>query len=250
MAREIVIHIGTHKTGSTTLQNYLANHREQLIAHGICYFRGSLLPNNHIELYLSCLDRGRDSLALQTMQIGPLDTLFDQTHANLTKALSDMSAKTIIFSTEGLSLLRSDEEMERLARLIGSNVHHVRVVCVLRNKSAYLKAYRKQIIKVPGRKPSNDSRSSFYVESDSWLADYDALLGAYRAIFGTQAVRIVDYDREMQRCGDVLPTVLREMSVPEPMIPKPGAAKRDNTTSFVNRLRQVAYGLRVRLFGK
>lgn len=249
MSRNIILHIGMHKTGSTSLQDFLADHREHLISQGVNYYRGSLLTDNHIELYLSCLDRDRDSLALATMQIGSLDTLFDNTRARISKFLTDAHAETIVFSTEGLSLLRSVEEMERLAQIFEPSVHNVRIVCVLRDKADYLNAYRKQIFKVPGRKPSDDPRSALYVEPDSWLVDYDTLLAAYRATFGTHAVRVIDYDREVQlRGGDVLPAVLQEMSVPASMIPAPGATTRANTTSTVNRLRQIAYSLRVRLF--
>lgn len=244
MSKNIFIHIGTHKTGSTSLQDYLSSNRLSLISNGICYYSGDLLLDNHIELYLSCIDREKDSLAQRTIDMVPLDILFDKTRAKVSEFLTDCQAETIIFSTEGLSLLRTDMEMSRLAQIFDPSANNINIICVLRNKADYLSAYRKQILKVPRRKPSDDPRSALYVEPDSWLIDYDKLLEAYRIAFGTQSVHVIDYDIEVTKCGDVLPASLRALSIPESLLPKPGYAKRSNTTSKINRTRQLANRLR------
>lgn len=241
MPVDIILHIGTHKTGSTTVQSYLKANQRSLAKNHIDFFQGSFIPENHIELYLSCIERDRDTLAQHTMEIGGLDALFEQTRRRVTEFISQSSASTIIFSTEGLSLLRSREELDRLVQIFDPKTHRVRVVCVLRDKSDYLAAYRKQILKVPGRRFSDNPRSALYVEPDSWLVDYDRLLTSYRKAFGESSVLTVDYNHEVDEGGDILPALLRQMTVPDPLIPEPGEYKRENTRTIKNRLKQSLY---------
>ena len=37
MCREVIIHIGLHKTGTTSIQGFAADHRQELAEAGICY---------------------------------------------------------------------------------------------------------------------------------------------------------------------------------------------------------------------
>lgn len=143
-----------------------------------------------------------------------------------------------IFTSEGLSLLRSPAELERLHALLGAGRHPVKIVCVLRRPADYLTAYRRQILKLPGRKPSADPASALYVEPDSWLADFPALLKAYGDRFGHESVTVVDYDAEMKRVGDVLPASLQALGLPEALIPAPNAVRRQNVDSTWIRLRR------------
>jgi len=241
MPVDVILHIGTHKTGSTTVQSFLQANRRRLSEYQIDFFQGSFIPENHIELYLSCIERDRDTLAQQTMDIGSLDALFERTSRQVAEFIAQSSGNTVIFSTEGLSLLRSRVELARLVQMFDPKVHRVRVVCVLRDKSGYLDAYRKQILKVPGRKASDNPRSALYVEPDSWLVDYDQLLASYRQAFGDASVLTVDYNHEVDQVGDVLPAVLRQMTLPDALIPEAGGYKRANTRSVKNRLKQSLY---------
>ena len=71
--KKIFLHIGTHKTGSTSIQNYLFEHEEQLRLDGIALYRGVYKKHNHIELYLGSMRYDRDSIAKQKRP----DVVFD-----------------------------------------------------------------------------------------------------------------------------------------------------------------------------
>lgn len=198
----IFVHIGTYKTGTKSLQNFLGEHREELSAAGRPVFEGRFQQNNHIELYLSVMRRERDSLGKRALGLVVDDALVEETRARI----AGSGAK--IFSTEGLSLLRYDDEMQALKALVGEAV----IVLVRRNRADFLDAYRAQILSFPGRKPSDDPESALYVGEDAWIADHDTLQSLYCRHFET--VRVVDYDKAVAAEGDVLPAVLREMEIP------------------------------------
>jgi hypothetical protein len=243
----IVLHIGVHKTGSSSLQHYLGCRRSALEARGLAFYTGTLQPDNHIDLYLSALEPGRDSLALRSLDLPPRDLLTETTRTAVAAFARAHPNHTLIYSCEGLSLLRSPAELARLAELVTVPGRPLRVVMALRDKAGFLEAYRKQILKVPGRQPSSDPASALYVAPDSWLADFDALQAAFSAQFGAEALQVIDFDAELARCGDVLPALLRAMTLPEDLVPAPGTAPRQNTSSLKNRVRQAGYRLLHRL---
>lgn len=65
MKRRIVFHIGTHKTGSTSVQNSLFEGRELLLDNGILYpeiaFGESPELHKHVEIFLSLQKGGREA---------------------------------------------------------------------------------------------------------------------------------------------------------------------------------------------
>jgi hypothetical protein len=199
------VHIGTYKTGSKSLQSFLGQHRKHLSALGRPVLQGRIQSNNHIELYLSAMRRERDSLGKIALGLVVDDAFVQQTRSEVA------GSGARIFSTEGLSLLRYDDEMERLKSLVGPAV----IIVVRRNRADFLKSYRAQILSVKGRRPSEDPESALYVGEDAWIADHDALVSIYGRHFGD--IRVVDYDAAVTAEGEVLPAVLQAMEIDIPV---------------------------------
>lgn len=201
------IHIGTHKTGSTSLQRWLSEHRALLEGQGFGLYEGMHNKDNHIELYLAAMRPERDSFGKQSLR----DVVFD---AGYTAAVSERvrgfvqacGQENLIFTTEGLSLLRHPDELETLRGMFEGVCGAAGVVLYLRNKADYLESYRRQLLKVPGRKKSDTFWSALYVEDDTWLTDYDQLIAAYEGAFGAGSVKVIDYDGEMARRGNIIPS--------------------------------------------
>jgi hypothetical protein len=49
--KRIVIHVGLHKTGSTSIQEFLFRHRAALRAQGVDVYSGMHIPSNRVELH-------------------------------------------------------------------------------------------------------------------------------------------------------------------------------------------------------
>ena len=200
---QALIHIGTHKTGTTSFQNWAAASRSALAAGGVTWLQGRLGPS-HAEVPLLAIDADR-SLAMRAVHPDwCLPAWQADARADL-RAQSEAAHERLLVSSEALSYARRPREVERLAELFAPR--ELAVVAVLREPISYLRSYRRTLIGM-GFEPSRYQGSFAYVEDDSWLLDYGAMLGAYREALGDDAVTVLDYEAEMERRGSIIPAIL------------------------------------------
>jgi hypothetical protein len=202
-----IVHVGTHKTGTTAFQQYVDRWREELLRdHGVLVHRGLFLPS-HLELPALVI---RPELATPDRWL--LDHQYETDADTLKAAIRttvESNAPTVLFSAEGLSFMRTDEEALRLRQLLAPRA--ITPVVVLRKPADYLRAFRVSHSRWFSR-PSSDPSSVAYWEPDSWLAGYDDLRASLQLI-GSEA-HAIDYDEEMATSGTVIPALMRSVGVP------------------------------------
>ncbi len=234
----LYLHIGTHKTGSSSLQYWLGQNRITLGKAGLAFFTGRFEADNHVELFADPMRSEREAFSKDKYALNGTKDSLKRTEGLFAKFKKLNRESTLIASTEGLSLLRYDDEIERLKAILGSENLTVKIILVVRDKADFLESFRKQILKHPERELSADPSSINYVEPDSWLANYEEIKAVWSRHFGADAMTVIDYDAEMARDGDVLPAVLRAMEVPAAMLPAPGSV-RVNVDSWKSALRRI-----------
>lgn len=227
MTEQVVLHVGTHKTGSTSLQHFFRDHDDTLMAAaGAHYPPGLVLPASHAELPL---------LAIRAERTWPARLRFPETErrawlamaeAHMSSVVRTTSQRTLVLSHEDLSYLRFDDEHKRLRELLGGLP--VKVIVFLRDKAAFLHSYRAQL-EGTGFSLSSDPSSFAYVEDDSWLVDHDALVGGYQRSFGATNVEVVDYDATMERDGSVIPVFAEQLGIPRSALPSLDAYRLNRT---------------------
>ncbi len=213
----MLLHVGTHKTGTTSLQTFLREQNSDLLSQVDAFYPpGFLLPVVHTELPL---------LTIRPERTWPARLRFPETRRpswlaaaadHVRGEVVDPAHRCLIYVHEDLSYLRFEDELERLKALFASRA--VTVVVFLRDRAAFLRSYRSQL-EGTGFEPSTDPASFAYVEPDSWLLDYDALINAYRRCFGTRNVRVFDYDEVVRRDGTVIPAFMDILGVPRSSLP-------------------------------
>ena len=214
MKRQFILHVGTHKTGSKSLQRFMLDHAGDISRKGVAVYRGEFRDANHIELHLAAMRDERDSFARLVRTDLTIDAGFRRHVADRVQAfIRSRCEERLVFTAEGLCWLRHDDEIDRLQTILGVGNGEAKVVLYLRNKVDFLRSYTAQIHKVPGRQPSNDRSSTLYVEPDSWLVDYDALVATYQRGFGAGNVVVIDYDQEMRTVGNVIPSFLKVLGL-------------------------------------
>ncbi|MFA5901904.1 MAG: hypothetical protein WC829_22640, partial [Hyphomicrobium sp.] len=162
--RRVILDIGTHKTGSTSRQEFLRDHAAQLREFGIEFYEGSILPSNHVDLHMCCMDDDRLSpIKLEQGKKFNRRELFERTADRIASYLQHKDWSTLVFSAEGLSYLINDSELERLAELFPDV--EVDVVVYLRDKGHFLASYKRQLARM-GIEPSLDRASFAYVGED------------------------------------------------------------------------------------
>ncbi len=107
--RQLLIHVGMHKTGTTTIQETLFRHREQLPAHGLAYF--GLQANHSNPLLLAFLDNPSENNGLR--RAGFTDpakaaAVAQEMRAALATFLRSTTQDKLIVSGESASVLGYD----------------------------------------------------------------------------------------------------------------------------------------------
>lgn len=231
MSKRIYLHIGTHKTGSTSIQQCCYENRPTLEAHGITFPPGERLPSNHTDLYVAAMRSERDSFAKLkwNLTVGP--EYIAEVQKRWDGILDAAETPGVLITNEGLALLRYRDEIEQLKRLIQADANDVQVIVYLREKSAFLASYTRQVFNRPGREPSDDPTSVLYVKPDTWLIDYDQLLAVYREGFGADRVIVQDYDAVVARDGSVVPSFLEQIGVPVSAVDNAGGYRLNVSSS-------------------
>ncbi len=209
----IFVHIGTHKTGSKSIRQMLADNRVVLMNRGFSVYTGNLRPNNHIEIHLASLRLQRDSFAKLNRPDVVVDENYRQKTMSEVRSFLENASENVIISSEGLCWLRFDDETERLQKMLSQRGDQIKLILYLRDKSDFLRSYQAQINKKPGRKISDQRDSVLYVQPDTWLTDYDALVSTFERRFGKENLTVLDYDDELARMGSVIPSFLQVLGL-------------------------------------
>jgi hypothetical protein len=176
-----VIHIGQHKTGTTSIQKYLQDNREVLAQHGLYVpskIAGYSNPSQFI-LNVYALDENRYSpmkeKIIRDKGVGYLKNLETELKNDIKNIYDEASSKKcsrVIWSNEGLYLLNTETEYKRLIDLFSEHSNEIGVVCCFRDVDSYRESYKKQLAR-QNISLSNNTDSYRYLEPDSWLFDYE-----------------------------------------------------------------------------
>jgi len=221
--RRLFVHIGTHGTDTTHFQEYLCDNHTALRRLGVHYHRDRELNAVGLpSLPLAVIRPDLDMTIRNQFPFALLSEAREALSAGLQEAFSS-AIPTMLVSHEALSFARHVEEVERLRDLTASR--EVVVLVTLRDKSAFLESYRTEMdqtrpIPLIARKMARRHRTSVrYVEDDSWLLDYGALLGVYESVFGPDQVIRLDYEHEMAQRGSIIPALLEECGIEPSRLP-------------------------------
>jgi len=126
-------------------------------------------------------------------------TFFESLEENLkndikdhyTKAIQD-GCKEVIWSNEGLYLLNSTEEYQRLYDLFSEYSDEITCICCFREINSYRQSYMNQLLKQ--KLSFSEEKDSYkYIAEDSWLFDYERKKRLLKSIFKDN-VEYLDYD--------------------------------------------------------
>lgn len=181
--RRAILHIGTEKTGTSSLQSFLARNRDRLNARGFHYpvFAG---PVSHegLAAYAMADDRFDDLRLNQTVhdaaELAAFRADFERRAA---EELAAHAGRTIIFSGEHCSSrLRSRAEVARLKALLGRFFDRIDVAVYLRRQDEVAVSLYSTALK-----SGNEWSSIFPALRDvSRHFDYDGMLRRWASEFG------------------------------------------------------------------
>ena len=134
--KTIFLHIGTHKTGSTAIQRFLARAGEALSQQGVLYPRAGCPNTDWSDQY------GQHKLHWSL--VGKRGISDDHVWHDLQREIEACSAERILLSIEGFDHIRT-QKIERVLEYL--RPHPVRVLVYLRPPVQFLRSVYKQRVK-------------------------------------------------------------------------------------------------------
>jgi hypothetical protein len=213
---QIILHIGTHKTGSTSIQNYLMHNQEQLRRNGFVFLCGPTGKPNFKEIFhAACAPQRRHLLALRHPEVLKRMWIKFGLKRFIAKHVRENLGLCTIISSELLSLLRLPEEIEKLGSLFPATAKFKIILC-LREKPDFLESMKRQL-RAQDITLSKQQNNSNYVEPDSWLVDYDSILRAFRQL--SADIQVIDFSREQKNGGNIIVPFMAALGVADTVNP-------------------------------
>lgn len=197
----LVLHIGTHKTGTSALQSALDGARARLLLRGVLYPDTRRPPWPELPKHCSVYHAAASSdPALQARERDALLTEFDAS-----------AAHTLLISEEGLS--EPDEKIPAFFAPLAERFD-IRVICLLRRQDLFVEALFNQFVREGARRESRPLLTFARGRATRTRLDYHALLARWAAI-GAR-VQALDFDGTVVR-GVGLMTAFEEAVGGEPL---------------------------------
>jgi len=177
---ETIIHIGQHKTGTTSLQHFLHENKLELRKQNIFITDTILAYSNHSHYILNVYSLAKNRFSSMKENIlnkkgqsylDELDKTLRIEMGRIYKLAIEENCSKIIWSNEGLYLLNSADEYKKLRNLFVQYSSKITVVCCFRDKKTYQTSYTKQLEK-QNITTSTNFDSYRNTKEDSWLFDY------------------------------------------------------------------------------
>jgi hypothetical protein len=181
----IFLHIGTHKTGTTSIQYLIGTNREALMEQGIYQpvaGKPGLKPGN-----------GNHRLAWGVLKRKGVTDLDDWN--DLRNELQNCGLRSAVISSEAFCHM-NEKEIEQVRHLL--EAYEVYPVVYLRNCKSYLRSVYAEVIK--DKKQETRSFKRYILENISKI-DYDYLLEIWGKLFGYDHLIVRLYDKVSQDGG-------------------------------------------------
>lgn len=210
---DLTLHIGTEKTGSTSIQRYLAKNRVRLREAGILF---PLAPglDNQKALTAIAEENSEDSALQEIFDIRTpqdLQRFRQDLRQNLKKELREAGCSHVVMSNEHCSSrLRDDSQVEFLRAFLSEFFDQIRILVYIRRQDDFLVSTYSTMVKTGRTNPIHiPSMKGQLRRYDHW-----DLLSRWAEIFGRENIICRMYDRSKLVDGDIIHDFGAQTGVP------------------------------------
>ncbi|MGR3621469.1 hypothetical protein [Pseudophaeobacter sp.] len=177
--KTVHLHIGSHKTATTTLQNTLAANADLLARAGLLYPQTGRSFNGHHPLALQLRD--------PELQDQPLESRGDW--PALLQEIETAQTPHVLLSSENFEWLQQLAPLQALQRR-----YRVRVLFYMRSPQTYLESFYNQVVKDLKTRESR-TLETYICEHGLFFLDNEKLLNRWSDAFGQEAVQVQLYEK-------------------------------------------------------
>jgi hypothetical protein len=197
-----IVHIGTEKTGTTTIQSFLQLNRKRLVEdQGVAYL-GKPKVRNHHYLAQMCRDDGLIARELGFANVSEVIVKRGGVAEALQRQVADLPAHvhTVILSSEYFqSRLSRRENVQHLQEILAPIFKEIRILCYLRRQDEVAVSRYSTKLRAGFANPdilSLEGQAAFY--------DYLSMVKRWARVFGWDAFECAVFNRGQLYQGDLL----------------------------------------------
>lgn len=196
-----ILHIGTRKTGSTSIQYYMKDNAEALLKQGVLYPQ-KIAPNG-FQLAVATDPRmvlwyylGRENIKTKA----EVEAFAAEVKNKLRKEIAESRPETVIFSSEDLSFFINDDQTASIKAFLDDlGFSEYDIICYIRRQDRYVVSDITTAL-VNGGQP-------FTLQGNPEIVphlNYKRLIDAWATAFGRNAVNIHVFEPSKMVHGDLL----------------------------------------------
>ena len=194
------LHIGTEKTGSTSIQEFMRLNRETLRQQAFLY-PSSLGPLNHRRMRNYAANSHTHLMGAEVREHpGGIAGFRTDVERDLQQEVAATDCQILAVSDEHFhSALTTRDEIGRLRSLLDPWCRTYRVVVYLRRQDMLSRSFHSEHIKV-----GNSDNEALFPRGITYYYDYRSLIENYESIFGTSSIVVRRYEAPRLVNGDVI----------------------------------------------
>lgn len=222
---DAIVHIGTAKTGTTTLQHALSASSERLRTAGLAYLTGEGRADARELAAASVGEHGFEDLLDERGIVSAKARLRfrDDVGQHFADQIASRGADvgTVLISSEHLHSRLIDVEMvHAFRRLISPHVAVVRVVCYLRPQIDLVGSFHST--RVANGAPADFAATcAEFLHTDSPYSNYERLLDRWASAFGDNAIDVRIFDRKSFDGDSIVADFARYLGLDDTVLQEP-----------------------------
>ncbi|MBE7213944.1 hypothetical protein MK852_17105 [Shewanella benthica] len=189
----VILHIGTEKTGTTSIQHFLSENRQQLLKHGVLYPHIGPRSDAHFDLVnaLHPLDNNG-----RRMEFLPPVTHDDDYYWNaLSACIEDNRDKTIILSAEHFSSRLKNNALGYIRDFFDKLDIKPEILIYLRPQEEYIESSYSTAIKSGSHQTFEQVMKQYQRQPHRY--NYSILLALWGDFFGQEKICVFPYQKEV-----------------------------------------------------
>lgn len=202
-----IVHIGTEKTGTSSIQKYLYKNRRRLRRAGFHVLTSAGKGNNRALAAYCRSDQSPDDYfrdrGINTVE--ERKQFRRELMRRMRREISGLPASvhTVIISSEHFhSRFRTDVEMNKFRKVLDEFFTGIKIVCYIREQVATGESWYSTTLKAGGTDPLVDFMQR--CRPSNYYYNYDECLAAWEEIYGFDALDLSIFSREHFVNGDLL----------------------------------------------
>jgi hypothetical protein len=207
--KTLYLHFGTHKTGSTSLQNFLYHHRDSLKKNGFLYpVEGTYFYSGEKSQSLFA-----HSLIGERPKYISTGTMWSKESciSDLKRDLNNSHCNNAIISSEHFFNIKSEDTIAEIKSIFENHFDNIKVIIYLRRQDLFYESKYNQLIK------AGLTTSTFEEKVNEWLIDvnfnYNIYMELLSSVFGKASLIVRPFEESQLYMGDVISDFFKILNI-------------------------------------